>query len=103
MLRLLNGRADRAAVRLMAAHGFCGESEAGVWPLDEAVKALMGDDKWSERARQFRVKHKGDSDELADQLEDLWVDEKIALIEHAYVLGLAVGRRLGPQALGGAR
>ena len=93
-LEILEGVAAREAVSLLFGSGIgVGLADHGVWPLEEAVNRIVGKDF---NAAILRVDNKhGLSVKASDELGAIYYKQLEASIEAAYLLGVAVGRRLG--------
>jgi hypothetical protein len=93
VIALLEGPLDRAAVELLATRGaFAFDEDDGVY--ERIATDLEADDHFSEFKRLF--------DALPDPpegIDDAVSDGACATAELAYLLGVAVGRRLGTQPL----
>jgi hypothetical protein len=104
----LEGAADREAVQLLI--GGVLFTEPGDC-LDDAVARLWETDTYRRKSavldtRSERIPWTPEQEKLLHDLEDFQLAEQMAAVNAAYLLGIAVGRRLGPRALtfpGGAR
>jgi hypothetical protein len=99
ILDLLSGDADAEAVRLLAAHGFL--AEGSPHEIADAAQRLRSDRRESERAGRDLLKRyeriewtEAQRAWIADQ-ERFEGREQAELIDAAYFLGIAVGRRIG--------
>jgi hypothetical protein len=109
----LEGAADREALLLLCTVGIFAMDDPA--KLAEAVGRLRGQDERQENDRvieaQEAIAHAVTSEDArrlaTNALEDLHYRTLNDSIEAAYLLGMAVGRRIGPQSLkplkGGAR
>lgn len=105
MTRVVDGPADRVAVALLAECGFiAARRHDGTWPLNEAVKKLLKHDYAalvSEVYDRFGGPNVSESELSADSrfrlqeaLDDIAVRQLDASVEAAYLLGIAIARRL---------
>lgn len=104
ILALLDGPIDEAAVRFLAfGAGLLRLHDDYERDLDGALRAMRGADTDAEHFIHFVDQdYKAGSGDIGDRLYPLLMKREA----QAYLFGLAVGRRLGPQAFttkGGAR
>jgi hypothetical protein len=101
-LGALEGDFDREALHLLCGAGvFCVDDPG---QLNEAVERLYDAESFHEKlsAAEVALGRTGLTDEqrvLVHVLSDVPGEELLEAVETAYLLGIAVGRRLGPLAL----
>lgn len=113
LAHILDGPADEEARELLLLYGVApSEREDGRWwPLQASVRRLLAQDFTRRRAAVEKAESAAESSlsqaqrERENVLEALAIEERDNLMVAAYLIGIAVGRRLGQQPLakGGAQ
>ena len=95
-VRQLEGPAHREAISLIVESGVLAAPREmdSTWPLEEAVRRLAATDHEALQ-EAAHAEFAEDPNRLAGRLADLHADEVGDVMQAAYTLGIAVGRRVG--------
>lgn len=98
----LEGKIDREALQLLCRVGIFAVGDPSA--LNDAVSRLWASDAWEDKFRAAEARVKNADTETARReaertVESLRMEEVTESVDAAYLLGIAVGRRVGPSAL----